>query len=223
MKHDFDSPPMFGELGGLPVSTAAGKHGPRHGNTATITGSASYLASPTFVIDASRRQHHHQDQLGAVPPGREPRHRLPRPAGHEWRRTSLRRLAAVRRHQLLDARRSRLRTARPYIDDNWQYQFTSNATWTQGRHAIKFGGDIVRQALNRFETGAPLRQLHVHGGTTTIRGGASPNQFNNFAAFLLGLPTTVSRSIIPFENNFTRSRNWQFSTFVKDSGRCRAS
>ena len=47
-------------------------------------------------------------------------------------------------------------------------------------------------------------------------GGAAVNQFNTFASFLLGLPTGVSKSLIPFEEGFTRSRNWQFSFFAKD-------
>ncbi len=42
------------------------------------------------------------------------------------------------------------------------------------------------------------------------------NQFNTFASFLLGLPTGVSKGIIPFEDGYTRSRNWQFSFFAKD-------
>jgi hypothetical protein len=42
------------------------------------------------------------------------------------------------------------------------------------------------------------------------------NQFNTFASFLLGLPTGVSKGVIPFENGYTRSRNWQFSFFAKD-------
>ena len=51
MNHNFDSPPMFGDLGGLPVSEASGKQGIGTGNTVTVTGSASYLATPTFIID----------------------------------------------------------------------------------------------------------------------------------------------------------------------------
>src|SRR4029453_8291330 len=44
--------PMFGELGGLPVSEASGKMGRGLGDTTTLTGSASYLATPTFIVDA---------------------------------------------------------------------------------------------------------------------------------------------------------------------------
>ena len=55
------------------------------------------------------------------------------------------------------------------------------------------------------------------GGPTALSGGPSVNQFNTFASFLLGLPTGVSKGIIPFEEGYTRSRNWQFSFFVEGS------
>ncbi len=216
MNHTFDSPPIFGDLGGPNISSAAGKQGKGSGNTATITGSASYLASPSFVIDAytggiiiktSSVPYRGTENLGTDFLG------LPGTNGGGplyggWPQF------AVTSYTTMGAAGS---NGTPYIDDNWQYQFTTNATWTKGRHVIKFGGDIVRQALNRFETGAPSGSFTFAGGPTTIRGGASPNQFNNFATFLLGLPTTVARSIIPFENNYTRSRNWQFSSFAKDT------
>ena len=215
MNHEFDSPPMFGDLGGLPVSEASGKQGIGTGNTVTVTGSASYLATPTFIVDTytggtiiktSSVPYRIDENLGADFLG------LPGTNGGGrlyggWPQF------AVTSFSPIGAAGS---NGSPYIDDNWQYQFTTNATWTHGRHTVKFGGDIVRQALNRFETGSPSGTFSFAGGPTTIRGGASPNQFNNYAAFLLGLPSTVSRSIIPFENGFTRSRNWQFSTFIKD-------
>ena len=104
----------------------------------------------------------------------------------------------------------------PYIDDNWQVQYTANATWTKGTHTFKFGGDIVRQAMNRNELGNGSGSFNFAGGPTALSGGPSVNQFNTFSSFLLGLPTGVSKGIIPFENGFTRSRNWQFSFFAKD-------
>ncbi len=104
----------------------------------------------------------------------------------------------------------------PYIDDNWQHQYSANASWTKGSHIFRFGGDIVRQALNRFETGNGSGTFTFGGGPTSTLGGASPSLYNNFASFLLGLPTQIAKSEIPFEDNQTRSRNWQFSLFAKD-------
>jgi hypothetical protein len=216
MNHEFDSPPMFGDLGGLPVSEASGKMGRGLGNTTTITASASFVATPTLIIDTytggtiikiNSEPPRMDENLGTEFLG------LPGTNGGGrlyggWPQF------AVTSYSPLGYPGS---NGTPYIDDNWQYQFTTNASWTRGRHIVKFGGDVVRQALNRFETGAPSGSFSFAGGTTTVRGGPSANQFNSYAAFLLGLPSTVSRSIIPFEDNHTRSRNWQFSTFVKDT------
>ena len=70
--------------------------------------------------------------------------------------------------------------------------------------------------MNRHELGNGSGQFTFGGSPTALSGGPSVNQFNTFASFLLGLPTGVSKSIIPFEEGYTRSRNWQFSFFVKD-------
>jgi hypothetical protein len=216
LHHEFNSPPVFGAAGGVPVSDAAGKQQFGSGNTYSITGSASYVATPSLIVDAytgvtkmyaisePARLHENlgTDFLGL--PGTN--------GGGElyggWPQFN------ITNYALIGAAGS---NGTPYLDDNWQYQFTTNATWTKGRHTLKFGGDIVRQALNRFETGSPSGSFTFGGGPTTLSGGPSANQFNTIATFLLGLPTSVSRSIIPFENNRVRSRNWQFSTFLKDT------
>jgi hypothetical protein len=52
LNHDFDSPPMFGDLGGQPVHTPAAKAGEGLGDTYTITGSANYALAPTFMIES---------------------------------------------------------------------------------------------------------------------------------------------------------------------------
>ena len=41
LNYNFDSPPMFGDLGGLPVNETAAKAGTGLGDTYTITGSAT--------------------------------------------------------------------------------------------------------------------------------------------------------------------------------------
>jgi TonB-dependent receptor-like protein len=104
----------------------------------------------------------------------------------------------------------------PYVDDNWQHQYSANATWIKGAHTFRVGGDIVRQALNRFEAGNGSGSFTFTGGPTALSGGPSPNVFNTVAQFMLGLPSTAATTRIPFEDNQTRSRNWQFSVFGKD-------
>src|SRR4029434_780253 len=50
--YEFRNPPMFGDLGGLPVNSTAAKAGTGLGDTYTFTGSVSHVISPTFLIDA---------------------------------------------------------------------------------------------------------------------------------------------------------------------------
>ena len=174
INHKFDSPPMFGDLGGLPVSEASGKQGIGTGNTISITGSGSYLATPTFIIDmytggtiikTSSLPYRTGENLGTDFLGLRGTN-----GGGElysgWPQFAVTSFSPIG---------SSGGNGTPFIDDNWQYQWTTNATWTHGRHVIKFGGDIVRQALNRFETGSPSGTFNFVGGTTTVRGGASAN------------------------------------------------
>lgn len=51
LRFDFSNPPAFGDLGGEGVNNAAGKMGKGYGDTYTITGSASYVLAPNFIID----------------------------------------------------------------------------------------------------------------------------------------------------------------------------
>ncbi len=215
LNYDFTSPPMFGDLGGSPVFTTAAKAGHGLGDTYTITGSANYTLKSNLLIEAytgitkikvlsepfRMEENLGLDFLGI--PGTNGPSRL----YGGWPQFNVTNLSMI---GYAGSENS------PYLDDNWQYQYSANATWVKGNHTVRFGGDIVRQALNRFEAGNGSGTFAFAGGPTTISGGPSPNVFNTVANFLLGLPTSVSTTRIPFENNQTRSRNWQFSTFVKD-------
>ena len=61
---------------------------------------------------------------------------------------------------------------------------------------------------------SPRGQFDYGGGPTALRGGASPNQFNCFATFLLGLPTSIGTSA-PMESPIT-TRNWAQGYYVRD-------
>ncbi|MGH9161859.1 MAG: carboxypeptidase regulatory-like domain-containing protein, partial [Vicinamibacteraceae bacterium] len=52
LSYNFDSPPMFGDLGGEPVHEPAGKMGAGFGDTYTITGNLSYVLTPTLLFDS---------------------------------------------------------------------------------------------------------------------------------------------------------------------------
>jgi hypothetical protein len=81
---------------------------------------------------------------------------------------------------------------RDYADN--QIQFSGNAGWTKGTHNVKFGFDVQRNYLNHYETQVPV--FTFNGGATALSGGTSPNNFNQFADFLLGLPQSRNAQVM---------------------------
>ena len=59
---------------------------------------------------------------------------------------------------------------------------------------MKFGFDVQRNYLNHYETAVPV--FTFNGGATALSGGASPNNFNQFADFLLGLPQSRNAQVM---------------------------
>ncbi len=99
-------------------------------------------------------------------------------------------------------------------DRTWTY--TNNLTAVRGAHELRAGLDVVRLELNHWQPegfGGPRGAFSFGGGVTALRGGAAPNQYNSMAQFLLGQPTSITKSLqyIPFSG-----REWQFGVFLRD-------
>jgi len=98
-----------------------------------------------------------------------------------------------------------------------QFQYNANAGWSRGAHNLRFGLDISRQHMNHrgAEKGLGPRGGFVFAsGPTALSGGASENQFNSFAAFILGLPTRIGKSLqteLPLS-----TRNWGQGYYLHD-------
>jgi hypothetical protein len=109
---------------------------------------------------------------------------------------------------------------REYVDS--QYSWVGNAGWTKGSHNVKFGADLIRWDLNHYETEAPT--FTFNGGATALNGGASPNNFNVFADFLLGLPSQeTARADTPLLSPAganpalpVTQRTWTYGTYIRD-------
>ena len=87
------------------------------------------------------------------------------------------------------------------------FTYSLNFGWNKGAHDIRFGADIARHDINEWhpEQGGGPRGTFTFNGSVTLPGTGSPNQFNNYAAFLLGLPQQISKTIQP---DWSSPRQW---------------
>ncbi|MBS1859230.1 MAG: TonB-dependent receptor, partial [Acidobacteria bacterium] len=97
------------------------------------------------------------------------------------------------------------------------YTHSDNLTYTHGAHEIRAGFDLVRHHLNHWqpEIGnfGPRGGFGFAGGQTALNGGPAPNQYNAYAAFLLGLSNDSEKSL---QNILATGREWQFGWYVRD-------
>ncbi len=104
----------------------------------------------------------------------------------------------------------------PLLRVEESYTHSDNITWTKGPHELRFGFDLVRHHLNHWqhEIGqGPRGYLGFNGGETALKGGAAPNQFNAFGAYLLGLSDDTEKSI---QYILLTGREWQFGWYARD-------
>lgn len=107
-------------------------------------------------------------------------------------------------------------------DNNWTY--TTSAARTKSAHDVRFGLDLIRYQLNHWhpEIGGngPRGRFIFDGGVTALRGGgAPPNQFNAWAAFLLGLPQRMGKAVQFFDPS--SPREWLEGYYFRDRWQAR--
>ncbi len=109
----------------------------------------------------------------------------------------------------------------PYTRDDDQQQTVVNVNWTKGEHNVRFGTDIYFQALNHVQPelsggdnfGA-RGGFRYRGGPTRLSGGPNSNMYNSWASFLLGVPDQLGRLNLSVAPYTTRMRSYSF--FVRD-------
>lgn len=94
--------------------------------------------------------------------------------------------------------------------------FTTTHTlrWVKGSHNFAFGADGVLHRMNHWQPelgGGPRGVFSFNGGVSANAG--SFNNNNAYAAFLLGLPNNISKSI---QHVLATTREYQFGFFVQD-------
>ena len=93
------------------------------------------------------------------------------------------------------------------------FEYSANVTKIKGSHNIRFGEDIVRLHMNHKEVRNTVFQFT--GGVTSIPGGPSPNDYNGVADYLLGLPQTTNNWFQPVQPYITL-REYDFSFYARD-------
>jgi hypothetical protein len=92
------------------------------------------------------------------------------------------------------------------------FEWTGNATKTLGSHTIRFGTDIIRQHENHFEVRPTV--FTFSGNATALNGGPGPNPYNQIADFLLGEATTLG-NYVQYIYPLTE-RTWEDSLYMHD-------
>jgi hypothetical protein len=105
----------------------------------------------------------------------------------------------------------------PFARNDQSWTTSHNMTWMHGSHEVRFGFDLIRYQLNQWQPEAgsygPRGLIAFDGAITALNGGPSPNQYNAWAAFLLGLDQQVGKSV---QNIKMTGREWQLGWYVRD-------
>jgi Carboxypeptidase regulatory-like domain/TonB dependent receptor len=105
----------------------------------------------------------------------------------------------------------------PLFRTDETYSNSDNLTWTKGAHELRFGFDVVRHHLNHWQPelslGGPRGLLNFSGQTTSLNGGAAPNQYNSYAQFLLGYSDDLQKGL---QYILMTGREWQFGGYAQD-------
>ncbi|MDP2996942.1 MAG: TonB-dependent receptor, partial [Bryobacterales bacterium] len=219
LRYNMDNPPVFGEMGGTQTSDVAGNPGHGWGDTYTIVAAGNYMLTNRFIVDA----YFGWTTLGTNvdTPGVEDQQGLKLgipgtngPARYQggWPKFS------VSNYSDLGTPGAYL----PYYRSDPSKNYVTNFNWIKGTHDIRFGVDVSYQAMNHIQAeggsgiGAGMGGFTFTGGPTTLRGGPTSNQYNSYAAFLLGLPASVGKNVITSKDDKVTTRAWQYSSYVRD-------
>jgi hypothetical protein len=104
----------------------------------------------------------------------------------------------------------------PIFRDERTYSFATNMTKLLGPHELRGGYLLNFLYLDHWqpETDNPRGRLQFATNATALRGGAQAGNFyNQYAAFLLGLVGTASKSV---QNELMTGREWQHGFFFRD-------
>lgn len=216
--NDYDQQ-VFGDIAGGPPKLAGGNPGNGYGRTYSLTAAATYIVSPTFVVDAfygatlpdvSSVQARVNEKIG-LDLG------IPGTNGSTileggWPSIQISNYTTMGTNE----------NYMPYFRNDPQFSYTANGNWNRKTHNVRFGVDIYNQQMNQrqeqFNAGTSFGGqggFVFGGGPTQVLGGPASNQFNSYSTFLLGLPTTMGRNQLSDESGYTVRANL-FGLYVRD-------
>jgi outer membrane receptor protein involved in Fe transport len=108
----------------------------------------------------------------------------------------------------------------PLFRKERSYTLSSALTWAAGRHQVRTGLDVVHHQFNHIQaelgTIGGVRGGLQFGSSVTSAPGYIPIGWNQFAAFLLGLPTHRQKDVQAEEMT---GREWQWGFYASDRWR----
>jgi hypothetical protein len=213
--YNFQNPPFGQVLGGGAlggVGSLTNTTSPlQHGATEAISVAATYVASPTFIIDTTygiTQQHEFQVPVHAgVNYGLDVMH-IP-----GTNQGSLPYSEGMPQFNITNygAEFGENNPYITYLDPVFEYNV--NATKIKGKHNVRFGADIIKIDMNHNESNTT--SFSFTGGVTALNGGTAPNQYNAVADFILGLPTSFTNSE-QFTLPHQTMRVWDIGLYAKD-------
>lgn len=102
------------------------------------------------------------------------------------------------------------------VDDSRTYKLVDNITWTRGRHALTFGGDIRHVHDDADTSNTPYGVLNFNGSETANNGPnalATESGYDG-ADFILGVPSSVTT---PEGVPLTDARQWRVFAYAQDN------
>jgi hypothetical protein len=217
---------IFGLLGGPGASPSNGATGTGGAHVFNGTISASYVFSPHLFLDAYfgydrgdlwANQPNQDKNLGWTLLGIPGLNTAGLPANRQIEQGGMPMLA-------IDGFTSvgRSNTFQPFADRDPERNYDVNVNWLKGTHNVRAGFDSDFQDSNEMQyemTGSSYNTsgggFHFAQGTTQLKGGPSGNDFNAFAAFLLGLPQDSGKIYQFPDEYYTRAKS--FAIYIRDS------
>ncbi|MFN7923240.1 MAG: TonB-dependent receptor [Bryobacteraceae bacterium] len=215
----YSAAPLGDALGGYPGGAAgAAGIGTGHNHTDVFGGGVSYVISPTLLVDGNfgGTLMHHDTQgpdygknIGTDVL------KIPGTNGSDIRQSGFP-IFNINGYTSL----GNTNNWSPVERNDRSFTYSGNANWTKGAHNLRFGIDLIQHAMNHWQpeigSYSPRGGLNFNSnGLTALNGGAAANNYNAYAGFLMGLPSSIGKSYQFYDP--MRTREFQQGYYIRDN------